>query len=85
MKIAYHMKAIKLYPAILDKHFSRLISSGLYDVVEGYCGSYLTSQTQKSEKQACSHRDLAGRQVYIAGTLASTTHYERFTVLGIMA
>ena len=35
MKIAYHMKAIGRYPAIVDKHFSRLIFSGLYDVVEG--------------------------------------------------
>ena len=84
VKIAYHVTATGRYAAIVHEQFSRLIFSGLYDVVEGiYCFILGPADTKIEEARMLLQR--FGRKVIIAGTSTNTTHYERFTLLGIRA
>ena len=84
VKIAYHVSAIGRYSAIVHEHFSRIIFSGLYDVVEGiYC--FILGSADSDIKEARMLFERFGRKVVIAGTSTNTTHYERFTLLGIRA
>ena len=84
VKIAYHVTAIGRYPYIVQEHFSRLIFSGLYDVVDAiYC--FILGPSGATIRQAEMLLQRYGRKVIIAGTSQNTTQYERFTLTGIRA
>ena len=62
VSVAYHMKAIGRYPAIVDKHFSRL-----YDVDEGICW-FVLGLADTKVKEASMLLQRFGRKAIIAGT-----------------
>lgn len=82
VKIAYHVTAVGRYPYIIQEHFSRLIFSGLYDVVDGiYC--FILGPSEATIREAKILLQRFGRKVIIAGTSQNTTQYERFTLTGM--
>ena len=82
VKIVYHMTATGHYQAIVQQHFSRVIFSGLYDVVQGiYC--FILGQSEAELATAMTFLQRFGSKIIIAGTSTNTTLYERFTLLGI--
>ena len=78
------MTAIGRYPYIVQEHFSRLIFSGLYDLVDAiYC--FILGPSEATIEEAKMLLQRFGRKVIIAGTSQNTTQYERFTLKGIRA